>query len=76
MAVSECSTSMLSGSMPMRSATIWDQVVSWPWPCGVDPLTTWTLPVGSIRTVAASQPPAPKLSEASTRLGARPHIST
>ncbi len=47
-----------------RSATICDHVVSWPWPCGVEPLTTWTMPVGSIRTVAASQPPAPKLSEA------------
>ena len=31
----------------------------WPWPCGVAPETTSTLPVGSMRTVAASQPPAP-----------------
>ncbi len=67
---------MSSGSMPSLSATIIDQEVSWPWPWGVAPLTTWTLPVGSTRTVAASQPPAAYLSDASTRLGARPHIST
>jgi hypothetical protein len=67
---------MSAGSMPSLSATICDQAVSWPWPWGVDPVTTCTVPVGSTRTVAASQPPAPKLSEASTRLGARPHIST
>ena len=50
---------MAPGSMPSWSATIWDHVVSWPWPCGEVPVTTWTLPVGSIRTVADSHPPAP-----------------
>ena len=59
MDVSEWSTSTSSGSMPSWSATIIDQQVSWPWPCGVAPVTTWTLQVGRIRTVADSQPPAP-----------------
>ena len=58
MAVSECSTSTSSGSTPSLSATIIDQHVSWPWPCGVAPVTTWTFAVGSTRTVAASHPPA------------------
>ena len=58
MAVSEWSTSTSSGGMPSRSATIMDPSVSWPWPCGVVPVTTWTLAVGITRTVAASQPPA------------------
>ena len=39
-------------------------------------MTTCTLPVGRNRTVADSQPPAPKFSDARTRDGARPHIST
>ena len=38
-------------------------------------MTTSTLPVGSIRIVAASQPPAAYDSEPSTRDGASPHIS-
>jgi hypothetical protein len=76
MAVSEWRTSTISGATPSFSEMICDHAVSWPWPCGVEPVTTWTMPVGSTRTVAASQPPAPTLSEPSTRLGARPHIST
>ena len=44
---------------PSRSATIWLNAVSWPWPCALAPVTTSTLPVGSIRTLACSQPPAP-----------------
>ena len=36
---------------------------------------TSTLPVGSIRTPACSQPPAPYRSEPRTRDGASPHIS-
>ncbi len=59
MAVSECSTSTSSGSTPSWSATIIDHDVSWPWPWGVAPVTTCTLLVGSTRTVAVSQPPAP-----------------
>ena len=35
-AVSECSTSTSSTAMPSLSATIIDQLVSWPCPCGVD----------------------------------------
>ena len=57
--VSPCSTSTSSKSTPSASAAIWLHAVSWPWPCGVVPVTTSTLPVGSIRTVADSQPPAP-----------------
>ena len=44
---------------PSCSATTCAQAVSWPWPCGAVPVTTCTLLVGSTRTVAASQPPAP-----------------
>ncbi len=75
MAVSPCSTSTSSNGTPSSSATIWLHAVSWPCPCGVEPVTTSTLPVGSIRMEACSQPPAPKDSEPSTREGARPHIS-
>ena len=59
MAVSLCSTSTSSVLTPSLSATSIDHVVSWPWPCGVAPVTTWTVPVGSTRTWRASQPPAP-----------------
>ena len=58
-AVSEWRTSMSSGGTPSFSAAIIDQHVSWPWPCGAVPVTTWTLLVGRTRTVAVSQPPAP-----------------
>ena len=57
--VSPCSTRMSSNGMPSLSATIWLQAVSWPWPWALDPVTTSTLPVGSMRTEACSQPPAP-----------------
>ena len=57
--VSPCSTSTSSKATPSRSATICDQAVSWPWPWAEEPVTTSTLPVGSIRTEALSQPPAP-----------------
>src|SRR3712207_9475209 len=64
-----------SNGTPSASAAIWLHEVTWPCPCGVVPVTTSTLPVGSIRMLAASQPPAPYDSEPSTRDGARPHIS-
>ena len=57
--VSPCSTSTSSNATPSRSATICDSAVSWPWPCGEMPVMTSTLPVGSIRIAACSQPPAP-----------------
>ena len=57
--VSPCSTRMSSNGTPSLSATIWLQAVSWPWPWALDPVTTSTLPVGSIRIEAFSQPPAP-----------------
>ena len=40
-----------------------------------DPVTTSTLPNGSSRIDAVSQPPATYASEPSTREGASPHIS-
>ena len=73
--VSPWSTSMSSGSTPRASAAICDQVVTWPCPWGEVPVTTVTLPVGWQRMVAASQPPAPYFSAASTCDGARPQIS-
>ena len=66
---------MSSNGTPSRSATIWLHAVSWPWPCGLDPVITSTLPVGSIRIAACSQPPAAYASAPSTRDGASPHIS-
>ena len=73
--VSPCSTSMSSNGTPSWSATIWLQAVSWPCPCPDEPVTTSTLPNGSTRIDAVSQPPAPYDSDPSTRLGASPHIS-
>ena len=73
--VSPCSTSTSSKPTPSWSATICENVVTCPWPCGVTPISTRTVPVGSISMVAASQPPATYLRAASTRDGARPHIS-
>ena len=58
MLVSPCSTSTSDGSQPSWSATICDHAVSWPWPCGEVPVTTWNVPVGRQRIVAVSQPPA------------------
>jgi hypothetical protein len=56
--VSPCSTSTSSNATPSSSATIWLHAVTWPCPCGLVPVTTSTLPVGSTRTAADSQPPA------------------
>ena len=66
---------MSSKGTPSRSATIWLHAVSWPWPCGLVPVITSTLPDGSIRTLACSQPPAAYRSAPRTRDGASPHIS-
>ena len=73
--VSPCTTSTSSKGTPSASAAIWLQHVTWPWPCGLVPVTTSTLPVGSMRMLAASQPPAEYRRSRSTRLGASPHIS-
>ena len=43
--VSQCSTTMSSYGTPSSSATIWAKVVSWPCPCGSEPVVTTTLPV-------------------------------
>src|SRR5256886_11754362 len=45
------------GVSPSSSATIWDTIVWWPWPCGVVPMITITRPSGSILTVADSTAP-------------------
>ena len=57
--VSPCSTSTASNGTPSRSATIWLNTVSWPWPWALAPVMTSTVPVASMRTLACSQPPAP-----------------
>ena len=58
MAVSPWSTMTSSMPTPSSSAAIWAKVVSSPCPWGEAPVMTVTLPVGSILTVALSQPPA------------------
>ena len=57
--VSPCRISTSSKATPSRSATIWLNAVSWPWPWAEVPVVISTLPVASIRTLAYSQPPAP-----------------
>ncbi len=56
--VSPCRISTSSNGTPSWSATIWLHAVSWPWPWADDPVITSTLPVGSMRIDACSQPPA------------------
>ena len=73
--VSPWITSMSSTGMPRESLAIWLHAVSWPCPCGEVPVTSSTLPVGRIRIVQCSQPPAAYRSAFSTRDGASPHIS-
>src|ERR1019366_278586 len=51
--VSPCRTRMSSNGTPSWSATIWLHAVSWPCPCALDPVTTSTLPAGSILIAAA-----------------------
>jgi hypothetical protein len=50
---------MSSNGTPSWSETIWLHAVACPCPCGVEPETTSTLPVGSTRMDTDSQPPAP-----------------
>ena len=45
---------------PISSATIWVMVVSMPCPWLPVPIYTLTLPLGSIRMVAASTPKSPR----------------
>ena len=73
--VSPCSTSMSSNGTPSWSATIWLQAVSWPCPCPDEPVTTSTLPNGSTRIDAVSQPPAPYDSEPEHRGSGRARTS-
>src|SRR5579864_7392718 len=57
-AVSPRITRMSSRPTPSSSAAICANVVSSPCPCGQAPVMMVTLPLGSIFTVALSQPPA------------------
>ena len=59
LAVSARETTTSSGLTDQASATIWAKMVSMPWPCGQAPPERWTLPEGSIRTVAPSKGPMP-----------------
>ena len=56
--VSPWRTVTSSGRTPSASATICAQVVSWPWPCALEPVTRVTEPVRSTRTLPLSQPAA------------------
>ena len=58
-AVSASEMTTSSGATFHRSATIWEKIVSIPWPCAQAPDPTYTLPEGSIRTVAPSNGPTP-----------------
>ena len=60
--VSPWTTSMSSGGMPSSSATIWANVVSWPWPCVCTLRPSIALPVGWTRSSAASAMPRPRMS--------------
>src|SRR5438093_940895 len=55
--VSPCTTSTSSTGTPSSWLTSWAKVVSSPWPCGLEPVSTVTLPVGCMRTTALSQRP-------------------
>ena len=70
-AVSPWRTEMSSRATPRKSAAICAKLVSSPCPCGEQPVSTVTLPDGSTRTDALSQPPAGTAGE-----GPRPQIST
>ncbi len=62
--------------MPSSLSTICDQDVSWPWPWAEEPVITVTEPVGCMRTMDDSQPPAPTPIALVTADGASPQIST
>src|SRR5439155_478640 len=53
-AVSPVRTSIVAGSIPRRSPTRWENIVTCPRPWGAAPLTTMTPPLGSTRTMALS----------------------
>ena len=54
LSVSPSCTSTSSGWSPSSSATIWANVVSWPWPCDLTLSLRTALPVGWIRSSAPS----------------------
>ena len=62
LSVSPSCTSTSSGGMPSSSATIWANVVSWPWPCDLTPSLRIALPVGWTRSSAESNMRSPTMS--------------
>ena len=68
--VSPWRTTMSSIGTPNSSAASCAKLVSWPCPCGDEPVSTVTLPLASTRTVPLSQPAAGSAAE-----GPMPHIS-
>src|SRR2546426_1105521 len=52
--VSPALTITSSNAAPSSDAAIWASVVACPWPCAATPMRTYTLPLGSTRTVAPS----------------------
>jgi hypothetical protein len=53
---------MSSGGMPSSWATIWANVVSWPWPCDCTLMRSTALPVGRMLSCASSFIPSPAMS--------------
>ena len=64
LSVSPCTIETLSNGIPSRSDTNCAKVVSWPWPCAWQPVSTSTLPVGLTRTSADSHKPTPRAERA------------
>src|ERR1700745_1327309 len=60
--VSPSSTTTSSAGMPSSWATIWAQVVSWPWPCVRAPVRTMALPVMCTLRSAESNILMPRMS--------------
>ena len=56
--VSPWTTVTSSGVTPSASATTWANVVSWPWPCALEPVMAVTRPERSTLTLPLSQPSA------------------
>ncbi len=60
--VSPSSTTTSSAGMPSSWATIWAQVVSWPWPWVLAPVRRMALPVMCTRSSAESNILMPRMS--------------
>ena len=53
---------MSAGGIPISSATIWANVVSWPWPWLMHETRRTAFPVGWIRSSLPSAMPSPRMS--------------